>query len=156
MGGHGYKDKMEFVDDFSLTMEKEGRPRIFGQILGWLIICDPPHQSFPDLMENLNISKASVSNNTRMLLESGLIEKVRITGERQVYFRIKEGSIIDFMERQLQLVVDFREISEKALALLEHDDQTDRTRVENMHKFHSFLSSELPVLIEKFRKEHDL
>lgn len=153
MGSQRYKNKMEFVDDFSLKLERIGRPRIFGLILGWLIICDPPHQSFPDLMDNLSISKASVSNITRMLLETGLIEKVRITGERQVYFRIKEGSTTEFMERQMQIAVDFKEISKKALDLLEND-KTDPQRLENMYKFHQFLSSELPVLIENFKKEH--
>lgn len=155
MGSKEYKNKMEFVDEFSLKLERLGRPRIFGQILGWLIICDPPHQSFPDLMENLSISKASVSNITRMLLEAGLIEKVRITGERQIYFRIKDSASMDFMKRQMQIAVDFKDISKKALDLIENDD-TDPQRLENMHKFHQFLSSELPALIEKFKKEHDL
>jgi DNA-binding transcriptional regulator GbsR (MarR family) len=48
--------KYTFVDDFSLKMEQIGHPRIYGQILGWLLICDPPEQSFSDLMNNLNIS----------------------------------------------------------------------------------------------------
>ena len=85
-----YSDKIEFVNDFSLKMEETGHPRIYGQILGWLLICDPPEQSFTDLMENLNISKASVSNITRILIETSLIEKVRISGERQIHFRIKK------------------------------------------------------------------
>lgn len=155
MGEEGYSNKTDFVDEFSLKMEQIGHPRIYGQILGWLLICNPPYQSFPNLMENLGISKASVSNTTRMLLEAGLIEKVRVTGERQIYFKIKEGSVTDFMERQMQLVSDLRDISGKALTLVKEDSQTDPYRIERMHKFHTFLSKEFPVLIEKFKKDQD-
>jgi hypothetical protein len=52
-----YKEKIDFVDDFSMKIEELGHPRIYGQIIGWLLICDPSHQSFPDLMENLDINK---------------------------------------------------------------------------------------------------
>lgn len=155
MGEDKYSNKTDFVDEFSLKMEQIGHPRIYGQILGWLLICNPPYQSFPDLMENLGISKASVSNTTRMLLEAGLIEKVRITGERQIYFRIKEGSVTDFMERQMQLVSDLRDISGKALKLVKEEQQTNPGRLERMFKFHSFLSKEFPVLIEKFKKHQN-
>lgn len=150
-----YASKIDFVDEFSLKMEQIGHPRIYGQILGWLLICDPPHQSFPDLMDNLGISKASVSNITRMLLEAGLIEKVRITGERQIYFRIREGSVTDFMERQMQLVTDLKDISGKALELVKEKKGTAPYRLDRMFKFHTFLSREFPVLIEKFKKEHN-
>lgn len=155
MGEDKYSNKTDFVDEFSLKMEQIGHPRIYGQILGWLLICNPPYQSFPDLMENLGISKASVSNTTRMLLEAGLIEKVRITGERQIYFRIKEGSVTDFMERQMQLVSDLKDISGKALKLVKEEQQTNPGRLERMFKFHSFLSKEFPVLIEKFKKHQN-
>lgn len=155
MGEESYSNKTDFVDEFSLKMEQIGHPRIYGQILGWLLICDPPYQSFPNLMDNLGISKASVSNTTRMLLEAGLIQKVRVTGERQIYFKIKEGSVTDFMERQMQLVSDLRDISGKALALVKADNQTDPYRIEKMYKFHTFLSKEFPVLIEKFKKIQD-
>ena len=154
MSEQHYKSKSEFVDEFSLKMEKIGHPRIYGQILGWLLICDPPHQSFPDLMENLGISKASVSNITRILLESGKIEKVRITGERQIYFKIKDGSAIDFMERQMHLTNDLKDISAKALQLIEEKNDTDCRRLRKVHEFHTFLSNELPSLIEKFKKNH--
>ena len=102
MDSADYRSKTEFVDDFSLKIEELGHPRIYGQILGWLLICDPPHQSFTDLMDNLHISKASVSNTTRILIERGLIKKIRVKGERQIYFQLKEGSLMEFMEKQIQ------------------------------------------------------
>lgn len=151
-----YSTKHNFVEDFSLKIEELGHPRIYGQILGWLLICDPPHQSFPDLMENLEISKASVSNMTRLLISQGLIEKVRIKGERQMYFKLKEGSVVDFMERQLHLARDLEEITRNGLSLAKSDDKTDENRLQKANDFHRFLAKQTEHLIEKFKEENDL
>lgn len=156
MSANSYSSKSDFVEAFSLKIEELGHPRIYGQILGWLLICDPPHQSFPDLMENLDISKASVSNVTRMLLERGLIEKVRIKGERQIYFKLKEGSIIDFMQKQLRLALDLEEITSKGLEFLSTEKDTDPKRLKKANDFHRFLAEQSENLIEKYKADHDL
>lgn len=151
-----YSEKIDFVEDFSMKIEELGHPRIYGQILGWLLICDPPHQSFPDLMENLDISKASVSNTTRMLLERGLIEKFRVKGERQIYFKLKEGSIVDFMEKQLKLSLDLEEITAKGLKLVETKKETDTQRLKRANHFHRFISRQTKDLIQEYKSENKL
>ncbi|SMO91300.1 GbsR/MarR family transcriptional regulator [Gracilimonas mengyeensis] len=155
MSESAYKNKHAFVDAFSLKIEELGHPRIYGQILGWLLICDPPHQSFPDFMENLDISKASVSNTTRMLLEQGLIEKVRVKGERQIYFKLKEGSLVDFMERQLQLTLDLEAITSKGLELVKQEGQPDHRRLKKANDFHRFLARQTKDLLEEYKTKED-
>ncbi len=151
-----YRNKIEFVEDFSLKIEELGYPRIYGQILGWLLICDPPHQSFPDLMENLDISKASVSNVTRMLLERGLIEKVRVQGERQMYFKLRKGSLVDFMEKQISLTQELEAVTAKALKLVEDKKETDPERLKKVNHFYRFISEQVRLLIQKYKSENRL
>jgi DNA-binding transcriptional regulator GbsR (MarR family) len=153
MSSNSYLSKLDFVEDLSLRIEELGHPRIYGQILGWLLICDPPEQSFQDLMENLEISKASISNITRMMIESGLIEKVRVKGERQIYFKIKDGSLIEFMEKQMELTLSLAKITKKGLDLAESEGVKDTKRLERANEFHNFLAQELPNLINKYRSE---
>lgn len=148
-----YTKEIEFVDELSLKIEETGKPRIFGQILGWLVICDPPHQSFSDLMENLNISKASVSNITRMLLEAHAIEKVRVPGQRKIFFKLKEGALVEVMEKQMKLIHDLKVISDRGLQLMEEQGRTDRQRLRDMNAFYTIMSEKLPSIIEKFKEE---
>ena len=155
MGSASYTNKSEFVDDFSLKVEELGHPRIYGQILGWLLICNPPHQSFSDLMENLYISKASVSNTTRILIERGLIKKVRVKGERQMYFQLKEGSLIEFMEKQMQLTLELESITAKGLKLAKKDESTDTERLKKANDFHRFIAEQTGDLIEKYKANCD-
>lgn len=156
MSQDSYENKSDFVDEFSFKIEELGHTRIYGQILGWLLICDPPHQSFTDLMENLDISKASVSNTTRMLLERGLIEKMRVKGERQIYFKLKEGSLMDFMEKQMKLTLDLESITAKGLKFVKQDKTTDPKRLQKANDFHRFLVEQTKNLIQKYRTEHKI
>jgi DNA-binding transcriptional regulator GbsR (MarR family) len=145
-----YTDKLQFVDDFSLLLEETGRSRILGQILGWLLICEPAHQSVNDLMNNLDISKASVSNCTRILVENGTLEKVRITGERQIYFRLKSGSLTQFIEKQISEILNMHKIIESGLRLAESDTATDSNRLKRAFNYHSFLAKEIPDVLKKY------
>lgn len=149
-----YTEKQKFVEELSLLIEESGKPRISGQIMGWLMVCDPPQQSFSDLVEHLQVSKASISNMTRMLLQAGLIEKVRIPGERQIHFQIKEEAWVDVLEKELESIHSLRDLSKKGLELLKEEPETDKSRLKEMHRFYTFAAKHLPTLIEEYKKEH--
>ena len=149
-----YEKKKQFVEEVSLIIEEIGQPRIAGQIMGWLMICDPPQQSFSDLVEHLGVSKASISNMTRMLLQGGLIEKVRIPDERQIHFQIKDGAWISVMENRMKSINSLRKVSQKGLELLENDPDTDENRLKEMNKFYQFAEENMPKLIEQYKKKH--
>ena len=40
-----------FVEEAGIVFEQTGLPRMAGRIFGWLLICDPPHQSTDQLAE---------------------------------------------------------------------------------------------------------
>ena len=42
-----------YVEDVALYWEAQGLPRIAGRIVGWLMICDPPHRSARQLADDL-------------------------------------------------------------------------------------------------------
>tara|TARA_R110002124_G_scaffold45693_2_gene137937 strand:- start:1373 stop:1837 length:465 start_codon:yes stop_codon:yes gene_type:complete len=144
--------KVDFVEEMTLKMEETGLPRIACQILSWLMICNPVHQSFSDLIENLKISKASISNMTRLLIQMGLIEKVRIQGERQIHFQLKNNAWVDLLEIQTQQIFSLARISKKGMILAESDENVDNARLEEMNRFYSFLADEMPSLINRYKK----
>lgn len=145
------QQKMNYVEEMTLKLEEAGIPRIACQILSWLMICTPAHQSFTDLIDNLEISKASISNMSRLLIQMGLIEKVRIQGERQIHFQLKEEAWVDLLEIQTQQVYDLAKISQKGLDLLKNEDEAQKQRLKEMNRFYTFLSEEMPDLIERYK-----
>lgn len=147
-----YKKKKEFVDEASLIFEEQGHSRISGQILAWLHVCKPEAQSFNDLVKHLNVSKASISNMTRLLLQAGFIEKVRVSGERQTYFKLVDHAWCKVMERQLEIMSQLRDISAKYKDVLKAEGEGDIDRLNEMHDFYEFVTDHFPESIEAYKK----
>jgi DNA-binding transcriptional regulator GbsR (MarR family) len=147
-----YEKKKAFVDEASLVFEEQGHSRISGQILAWLHVCEPEAQSFSDLVKHLNVSKASISNMTRLLLQSGFIEKVRKPGERQTYFRLVDHAWCKVMERQIEIMSELRNISAKYKNELASTGEGDIDRLNEMHDFYAFVTEQFPESIEAYKK----
>jgi len=71
--------------------EKFGFSRIAGQLEGLLLFTREP-MSLDEMAERLEVSKASVSTNIRLLERWKVVRKVYHRGERKNYYRIR-GSI---------------------------------------------------------------
>ncbi len=147
-----YQKKKEFVEEASLIFEEQGHSRISGQILAWLHVCKPAEQSFNDLVEHLNVSKASISNMTRLLIQAGFIEKVRIPGERQTYFKLVDHAWCKVMERHLENMEKLRDISARYQAELGAEGEGDIERLNEMHDFYDFVTENFPESIEAYKK----
>jgi len=147
--------KLAFIEKMSLKMEENGHPRIAGEILGWLMICSPAHQSFQDITSTLNVSKASVSNMTRFLIQIGLIEKVRLQGNRHIYYQVKRGAWKDLLNSQLNQVDEMKKLSEEGLKIVAEEDKNDEARLKEMNAFYSFISAELPEIVDRFNNDKD-
>lgn len=85
---------VEFIEQLSLIAETDGLPRIAGRIVGFLFIRQEP-VSFDEIAERLQVSRGSVSTNTRLLESRGVIRRVSRIGERKDLFETGP----DFLER---------------------------------------------------------
>jgi DNA-binding transcriptional regulator GbsR (MarR family) len=146
-------EERHFVEDFSLYFEQMGYPRMAGRILGWLLICDPPVQSAGELADVLQASKGSLSTMTRLLIQTGLIERAGLPGQRRDYFRIKVGAWPQLIRSQLQSMIGLHQNVERGLALLQDRDPTLQERLREAHDLYAFLERELPALLARWEQE---
>ncbi len=82
---------MDSRHEFLALMERlapiEGLTPIAARILG-VLLYDGVEMSFSQLAEELQVSRGSISTNTRMLADWHVIERIRKPGERQDHFRV--------------------------------------------------------------------
>ena len=141
----------EYVERFGLFWEQVGLPRMTGRILGWLLICDPPHQTMHELTDALQASKSSISTGTRMLILMGIIERVSLPGHRRDHYRIVPDSWSRTLEEKAQQYTEFRLLAQKGLSLLEGASPARRQRLEEMHELFTFMEREYPLILEHWR-----
>ena len=146
-------EEKRFVEEVGILFEQTGLPRMAGRILGWLLICDPPHQTTGELAEALLASKGSISTTTRLLIRIGLIERLSLPGVRHDYFRIKPGAWHQLLKDTLDQTTAFRQLMERGLALLENKSLLTRQWLEEMHDMYAFLEREFPALLKRWEQE---
>lgn len=147
------EEEARFVEDMALLMESDGRPRIAGMILGWLLICDPPHQSFNSLTAALGVSKGSVSSMTRLLVEAGMIERYAVRGDRQTYYRFAPDAWVRVLQRQVRAVEQLTATADRGLALVEgRGSEADRWRLREMQALNRIAARRMPTLIDEFEQ----
>lgn len=148
-------EKKKFVEDVSIAFEQTRLPRMDGRIFGWLMLCDPPHQSPSELAEALLASKGSISSTTRLLIQIGLLERFGMPGVRHDYFRLRTDACQCIMKHGLANEIKlFRQLAEHGLKLLETKNTLARKRLEDMRNAYAFLEREFPALLERWEQEH--
>jgi len=143
----------QFVEDAGILYEEMGWPRMAGRIFGWLLLCQPPHQSAEELAKVVEASKGSISSMTRLLIQMGLVERMGIPGRRDTYYRIKPGSWSELMRSRMSHLTAIRELADRGLNLIASNDPESRRRLQELRDFHAFLEQEIPVLLDRYDHE---
>lgn len=73
------KERTRFIEQLGRLAEGEGLPRIAGRMLGSLML-NAESCSLEQLAVQLNVSRASISTNGRLLEGLGLIQRVTVPG----------------------------------------------------------------------------
>jgi DNA-binding transcriptional regulator GbsR (MarR family) len=140
----------QFIEDAGIVYEEMGLPRMAGRIFGWLLVCEPPHQSAEELADTIEASKGSISSMTRLLIQMGLVERMGLPGRRGTYYRIKPGSWSELMRTRMWHLTAIRELAERGLDLTTGKDPKSRERLQELRDFHAFLELELPALFDRY------
>jgi DNA-binding transcriptional regulator GbsR (MarR family) len=147
-------DKKAFIEEMGIIYEQMGMYRMAGRIIGWLLICDPPHQSAKELATVLEASKGSISTIIRWLDDSGLVERLGIPGHRSTYYRIKPGAWIEIAKAKTAFHKPLKDLADSGLKLLQGENVQLSARLREMRAFQAFFEKEIPLLLNRFEKEY--
>lgn len=126
---------IEFIEQMGLMAEADGLARIAGRIIGLLLLSDEPCD-LEGMAERLRVSHGSVSTNTRMLEQMGIIERQTAPGDRRVRFRIGADPAGQMLQRDLQRQQRLDTLVQSTLEALP-PDAAGRRNLEDMHVFHT-------------------
>lgn len=139
------EEQSAFVERVGRWWENVSGSRSAGLILGWLMICEPPHQSSTELADALQISVGSVSTQTRVLERIGFLERVTFTGDRVTYYQLKPHVWQQLMWSEQQRIEEMRDLAEAARPVLP-DERPDR--VSELGQVVEFFLERWPRLME--------
>jgi DNA-binding transcriptional regulator GbsR (MarR family) len=122
--------RLRFVEDMGGLVLVHGTPRAVMRALGWMIVCDPPEQTAPQIQEGLSLSAGSVSTSLRTLCEVGVVEKVARPGDRRIYYRVSSPGWERVLESRFRALTEIRRVADRALQSAggEADDRLQEMR----------------------------
>lgn len=144
------KELMLYIEEFAMQLEMLGGSRSSGRILAWLLTAEPPHQTMTDMVENLSMSKSSVSTATRQLIQLGMVERISLPGERKDFYRIKGNVWAKMMKARGYQITIYRELAERGLELLQDSPPERKQRLMEMRDLYAFFEQEMPLLLERY------
>lgn len=148
------KELVRFTDEVGLFYEDLGLPRIWGRVLGWLMVCEPDDQSAEDLATILHASRGSISTTIRSLTRAGLVTRQTRPGNRRTYYRIDPNAWTTLFEQQTQTTKRLRALAQQGLTALDGDSPQRRRRLIELEDLTAFYEREAPALLQRWHQRH--
>jgi len=143
-------DLRQFVESMGTYFERYGLARIGGRMLGLLIIADRP-LSLDDIANTLDVSRASVSNNIRMIVATGLAEPFTVPGDRRDYYRFGPDTWELSLKIELDGILMLRRLGERGLAAAGPTDVVARQHLSELLEYCDLLYGDLLTSLERWR-----
>ena len=121
-------------------LEEVGFPHTIARVYTALTLAEGEGLSTSQLVEELEVSKASVSNATQFLVGIELVERYRVRGSREAHNRIIKGVWGTILAKKFAAIGYIRRTVEEAMAL--DPSQKARERLEEMYDVYSFFEKE--------------
>ena len=141
-----------FIERFALLAEEDGLPRIAGRILALLIVRHEP-LSFDELARTLQISRGSVSTNTRLLEQRGIVRRISRLGERKDLFEIGDDVHQRMLETMLRRQQRMRDLAAQSRREFPPSESRARASLKEMEDFSSVIIQATEKALDKLRRK---
>ena len=141
------------IEQMGLQWESEGRPRIAGRLFALMLLEDRDF-TLEELADLLQVSRGSMSTNTRLLESHGVIERVAKSGDRRIYYQLTVDPYRAMIESHLKRMERTRDVVAQARKELAAETKKKHMRLAEIERFHkSAITAVNALLAEHFKQE---
>lgn len=140
----------KFIEQIAVLLEADGLPRVAGRLFGLLLV-SPEARSLDELAEQLDVSKASISVNARLLEERGVVEREGRHGDRRDYYRIADDILERTLEQRIARWRRFHETIAGACVSCGQRDQVVSDRLADMAQAYAHMLSATSRALDEWR-----
>ncbi len=144
------KKRSVLFERMTTMMETLGFPHLTARIYSALMLAEGEGLSTSQIVEELEISKASVSTSTQLLLAMGLAERYRVKNSREAYYRLLKGVWGPILAKKFEAMTAVTNTAREALAMAETDKAKER--LQEMYDIYSFFEGEYQTVMQHWRE----
>ena len=139
-------------DKFATVLEAVGFPHSIARVYAALTLAEGEGLSTRQIMQEVAISKASVSNAMQFLMGVELVERYRVRGSREAHYRVLKGKWGDILARKFAATGGVRRVVEDALEAAPSD--AARERLTEMRDVYAFFEREFEDVMRRFNERN--
>lgn len=144
------ESQRKLVERFGVLADREGMSRIAGRIFG-LLMQYPADLSLDEIAQQLSVSRASVSTESRRLLDAGIVERVGRAGDRKDYYQISPMHFLNDLEHRFASLQEFVAVLDEARR--ENTDAVVDARLSRTVQAHEEIMDLVSQTIRRWRDE---
>lgn len=140
----------EFVERLGFHLSCEGMPLIAGRVTAYLLVSEGP-RSLDEIASALNVSRASVSTDTRRLVDKGMLVRSTQPGDRRTYYSFAPDGFRKMLSDRIQAISTLTTLLEEGARLpAARDSDEVRTRLNEWTDFHTAITESLQALLKRW------
>jgi DNA-binding transcriptional regulator GbsR (MarR family) len=138
-----------FVEKLGLHLSCEGLPLIAGRVTAYLLISEGP-RSLDEIAGELGVSRASVSTDTRRLVEKGLLVRQTLPGDRRTYYAFAPDGFSTTLTEKIRSLSALCSLLDEARTLpVARQSAEVRDRLNEWTEFHAAIIEGLEALLTR-------
>ena len=137
-----------FVEQFAISLNDLGFPRMPARVLAGLMVADEPGLTAGEISERLGVSLAAVSAGVRYLIQMGLVVRERVPNSRRDIYRAPDGtlhttSILDGYQKLADLV-------QEGVLAVGDDNSPVAARLADLRDFFLLIRQEMGKVLDRW------
>jgi len=140
------------TENLGLVLDELGITPMAGRVLAYLMLSDPPHRSFDEIVDHLQASKSTISTSLKYLGQIDMIRYKTIPGDRRRYFSVAP----DRWMAQINVHDKFRAMVGILNRVLEFRSVNDKdelaSSLEEVRDMYLYFETEIPKMFERWEK----
>jgi DNA-binding transcriptional regulator GbsR (MarR family) len=143
----------ECIEKFGVYYKKTGHQPMVGRLMAYLMLAEPPQKTFEEIVEFLVSSKSAVSNTLNMLMYMGIVDYVKITGDRKRYFRLNQNAWNTMFEAQIQEFSNLRGLVQEILNLRSEQFPELNKEISDFNSLLELYEKEFPDILNQWKQK---
>jgi DNA-binding transcriptional regulator GbsR (MarR family) len=144
-------DSVDAAEALALVLTSHGLQRMTSRVLAALLFTEQPTMTAGELADRLGASAGAISGAVKMLISVGLVERVPAPGSRRDHYRLRDDAWAVLYTTQNTILAAIQQAAADGIAATAPDSAAHH-RLTEMRDFYSFLLSELPAVIDRWKR----
>jgi DNA-binding MarR family transcriptional regulator len=145
-------EQQEAAEQLALVLTNHGLQRMTARVLATLLFTEQPTTTAGELAGRLQASTGAISGAIKMLTSVGLVERVPAPASRRDHYRLRDNAWAVLYTNQNEVLGAMQEAAKAGLATTGSAGLA-RQRLTQMSEFYDFLLSEIPAVLDRWRKQ---